>query len=260
MANPEHVKILNQGVEVWNKWRLENPNEKPNLEEADLRQEGLRYADLNEALLQRANLSGADLAKANLKRANLSSAILVGTQLNMADLSEADLSNAKLTEAVLIQTNLIRANLTEASLIKANLDMTDLSGANLSKAHLNQAILICTILTDSNLFKANDEDFAKRLHADLRAKNVNCWYAPEDMKIGDKFRSRIDEMIHIHDKLLLVLSKDSVESSWVEKEVETAFEKEDTRKETVLFPIRLDDEIMDISSGWPADISKEPAI
>ena len=63
-------------------------------------------------------------------------------------------------------------------------------------------------------------------------------------------------MIHVHDKLLLVLSKDSVNSSWVEKEVETAFEKEGVPNETVLFPIRLDDTVMDITTGWPADIKR----
>jgi predicted ATPase with chaperone activity len=90
----------------------------------------------------------------------------------------------------------------------------------------------------------------------LQANNVRCWFAPEDMKIGDKIRSRIDEVIHVHDKLLLVLSEESVNSEWVEKEVETAFEKERERKETVLFPIRLDDAVMDIKTGWPADIRR----
>jgi len=32
MANPEHVKILKQGAEVWNKWREINPDIKPDLE------------------------------------------------------------------------------------------------------------------------------------------------------------------------------------------------------------------------------------
>jgi hypothetical protein len=27
MANPEHLEILKQGVEVWNKWWKENANE-----------------------------------------------------------------------------------------------------------------------------------------------------------------------------------------------------------------------------------------
>jgi hypothetical protein len=36
MANPEHLEILNQGVESWNKWRKENPHIKPDLSEAFL--------------------------------------------------------------------------------------------------------------------------------------------------------------------------------------------------------------------------------
>ena len=50
------------------------------------------------------------------------------------------------------------------------------------------------------------------------------------------------------------LSKNSVQSEWVEKEVETAMEKESEHHRTVLFPIRLDDAVMAIESGWPADI------
>ena len=50
---------------------------------------------------------------------------------------------------------------------------------------------------------------------------MRCWSAPEDMKIGDKFRQRIDEAIRVYDKLLLVLTENSVKSAWVEKEVET---------------------------------------
>src|SRR5205085_5247202 len=48
---------------------------------------------------------------------------------------------------------------------------------------------------------------ARRLHADLQDQGVHCWFAPEDMKIGDKIRARIDEAIHMQDKLLLLLSK-----------------------------------------------------
>ena len=43
------------------------------------------------------------------------------------------------------------------------------------------------------------------------------------MKIGDRIRPRIDETIRLYDKLLLVLSKTSVASQWVEQEVETAW-------------------------------------
>ena len=85
---------------------------------------------------------------------------------------------------------------------------------------------------------------------------MRCWFAPEDMKIGDKFRLRIDEAIHVHERLLLILSENSVLSDWVEKEVETAFEKELREKRAVLFPVRLDDAVMECRTGWSADIRR----
>jgi hypothetical protein len=104
-------------------------------------------------------------------------------------------------------------------------------------------------------YSSTNQDFAERLHNDLQAKGVRCWFAPEDLKIGDKFRTRIDEAIRYHDKLLLVLSEHSVNSKWVEKEVETAFDKE-TPDHTVLFPIRLDDAVMQTDRAWAADIRR----
>lgn len=53
-----------------------------------------------------------------------------------------------------------------------------------------------------------------------------------------------------------MLSKSSIESPWVEKEVETAFEEERRRNENILFPIRLDDAALSAEEGWPADIRR----
>ena len=72
------------------------------------------------------------------------------------------------------------------------------------------------------------------------------------MKIGDKIRHRIDESIRLYNKLLLVLSEYSVKSAWVEQEVETALAKEREGQPHILFPIRLDDMVMQMTGGWPA--------
>jgi hypothetical protein len=77
------------------------------------------------------------------------------------------------------------------------------------------------------------------------------------MKIGDEFRSRIDTSIHLHDRLLLILSEHSIKSRWVQKEVETAFEKEEKEHWLVLFPIRLDEAVIQIDVGWAADIRRQ---
>jgi TIR domain len=77
------------------------------------------------------------------------------------------------------------------------------------------------------------------------------------LKIGDEFRSRIDESIQVYDRLLLILSEHSVKSRWVQKEVETAFEKEGKENRIVLFPVQIDEAVMHSTVGWAADIRRQ---
>jgi hypothetical protein len=46
MANDEHVAMLKQGVDAWNKWRDENPDISPDLSAAELIDADLRKASL----------------------------------------------------------------------------------------------------------------------------------------------------------------------------------------------------------------------
>ena len=103
-------------------------------------------------------------------------------------------------------------------------------------------------------YASKDHAFAERLHADLQNKGVRCWFAPEDMKTGDTLRLRIDETIHVYDKLPLILSKSSMASQWVHQEVETALARERQSGTNVLFPVRIDNAVMGIEAGWPAFI------
>jgi uncharacterized protein YjbI with pentapeptide repeats len=141
MEDPEHLEILKQGREVWNKWRGEHPDIIPVLREADLRKANLSYADLSYADLSYANLSRVDLEMANLWRANLGG----------ADLGGANLWIAKLSEASLWRANLKGADLRSAELRGADLRWTDLTGANLKGVALERANLIKTNFTDANL-------------------------------------------------------------------------------------------------------------
>jgi hypothetical protein len=58
------------------------------------------------------------------------------------------------------------------------------------------------------------------------------------------------------DKVMIVLSEASVQSRWVEREVNAAREREDRENRTVLFPVRIDDTIMDAPQPWAADIRR----
>ncbi|GHO98844.1 hypothetical protein KSF_088920 [Reticulibacter mediterranei] len=105
-------------------------------------------------------------------------------------------------------------------------------------------------------YSSQDHVFAERLYIDLQAKGVRCWFAPHDMKTGDIIRDRIDQSIRLYDKLLLVLSQHSVQSKWVRFEVEAALDKECEGKPPVLFPVRLDDAVLNSSTSWAAHIQR----
>jgi hypothetical protein len=294
MANKEHLVILEQGVEAWNQWRRENPDVRPDLSGADLSEAGLRGADLRRADLRGADLSGVDLYAANLSGADLGEADLSWAILRGATLSGADLIGADLRGAVLRGVHLRGADFTKATVVSTlfgDLDLSLVKGLETvkhfgpstigvdtiykSRGKIPEAFLRGCGVPDTFIaymgsltgkafeyyscfisYSSKDDAFAQRLHNDLQGEGVRCWFAPEDMKIGDKIRVRIDESIRLHDKLMIVLSEQSINSAWVEAEVETALEEEDKRKQTVLFPIRLDEAVMQTGQAWAAHIRR----
>jgi uncharacterized protein YjbI with pentapeptide repeats len=168
MGNPEHLKILKQGIEAWKEWRRQYPSLRPDLTEADLiganltganligadlSRVDLSQADLSGASLTEADLTEANLIEADLSRADLSRANLPGAHLTKADLTEADLPDADFSQADLTEANLIGANLTEAKLWRTNLTGANLSRADLSTADLSQADLIRANLDGANLYR-----------------------------------------------------------------------------------------------------------
>ena len=64
-------------------------------------------------------------------------------------------------------------------------------------------------------YSTKDEEFAKRLHSRLRDAKVRVWFAPEDIKGGVKLYDQIEREIQFHDRLLVVLSENSLQSEWV---------------------------------------------
>jgi hypothetical protein len=302
MADEEQLKILKQGVDVWNRWRKENPTVDVDLTDADLYsadlcKANLKAADLTGAKLGKADLRQVNLGGANVKRANLIEANFDKASLSSADLGHADLSKANLSGAELYRSNLYKANLTGSWLF-----FTHLSGANLKETDLTSCTMGGTTLANVDLrnvkglitvkhifsstvgvdtlyrskgeipevflrgaglpdemiefvqklrnnpvefnscfisYSTKDQEFAERLHADLQAKGVRCWFAPHDMKGGRKLYEQIDAAIHFHDRVLLILSPDSINSEWVKREIDKALKRQGQEKRDILFPIRL---------------------
>jgi hypothetical protein len=97
-------------------------------------------------------------------------------------------------------------------------------------------------------YSHTDEAFARRLWNSMRNERIRVWYAPEEMQGGKKLFEQIDRAIHLHDKLIIILSKESISSNWVETEIRRAKKEEKLKGERKLFPIRLCD--METLKAW----------
>jgi uncharacterized protein YjbI with pentapeptide repeats len=242
------------------------------LREADLDRADLLQADLSGANLDTASLSETDLRGANLAEANLSGADLFSSNLSGADLSAAKFGGANLSFVDLSGADLSRALVGATTF--ANVDLSGVKGLETVTHYAPSSIGIDTIYRSEGKiphaflrgagvpenfieymaslvgtgiefyslfisYSTHDQEFAERLYADLQAKGVRCWFAPHKMRGGRKVFEQIDEAIRVYDKLLLILSPDSMASEWVKTEVFKAREREVKEGRRVLFPIRL---------------------
>ncbi len=267
MANPEHLEILKRGAEQWNTWRKRHPNVQPDLTEAKLRGVDLSGANLLEANLHGAILREADLGGAELREADLDSADLSGANLNGALLFHTNFNGANLSSAGFTAANV-------GATIFANVDLSAATGLETinhirpstigidtiykSRGNIPEVFLLGCGVPDEFIayigsmvgrpiefhscfisYSTKDQEFAERLHADLQAKGVRCWFAPHDVQGGRKLHEQIDDAIRLHDRLLLILSADSMSSEWVKTEARKAHQREVKERKRVLFPIRL---------------------
>jgi TIR domain len=224
MANEAYLARLKQGVAAWNHWRRANLDIKPDLW---------------------AHLDGADFG---------------GVHLGWTTFGNVDLCTVRGLDT-LEHTGPSTIGIDTLYRSQGNIPEVFLRGAGVpgdlitySKSLVGQPLQYHSCITS---FSSQDEALVRRLHANLQDKGVRCWFAPEDLKIGDEFRSRIDASIQVYDRLLLILSESSVKSRWVQEEVETAFVREGKEDRIALFPIRIDEAVMQSPVGWAVDIRRQ---
>jgi hypothetical protein len=246
-----------------------------NLTKANLGRSNFFMADLIGANLEGAELQAADFRQAYLMRANLRFIYLGGVDFTQADLTHADLTGSTLN-ATVFGENYLDNVIGLDSVIHNGPSVIGIATIYRSKGNIPEAFLRGAGVPDNFIlymrslageaiefyscfisYSSKDHEFAERLYADLQNKGVRCWFAPEDLRIGDKFRQRIDESIRLYDKLLVILSEDSISSSWVEDEVESALERERNEKRLVLFPVRLDETVVNTQEAWAASLRRQ---
>lgn len=262
------------------------------LENADLTGANLREAELLTANFTGANLAEAYLVGANLKGAELLGTNLTGTNLTEANLKGANFAHSIMGKTVfgnndlssslgLAKTNPWYFSIIDIDTIrnsKGNIPVEFLRACGFSDLDIEYTRLVIPGLDLEQVtqilyeihhlycdqpiqfyscfisYNSKDHKFAQRLHDDLQNNGVRCWFAPEDMKIGDEFRKTIGQQIRVRDKLLIILSENSIGSEWVGDEVEKALAEEKEQGTLKLFPIRLDNTVFDSKDNWAEKI------
>ncbi len=213
-----------------------------NLSRTHLHESDLRYSDLSEAYL-----SGADISMANLCNVSLYSTELDRTDFFGAIVGHTTFNNVDLSRTIGLET-LIHQGPSSIGIdtiykSKGKIPHVFLRGCGVPENFIEyMASLVGTGIEFYSFFisySTKDQEFAERLHADLQAKGVRCWFAPHDMRSGKKVHEQIDEAIRVYDKLLLILSPASMQSEWVKTEISKARKREIKECKRILFPIRL---------------------
>jgi hypothetical protein len=235
-----------------------------NLRGADLSGANLSRANLSKTNLSGANLRGADLSEANLTRANLSGANLSEANLTKVFFNGAEFAGADFSRAWIGGTNFAENDLSEVigldtirhqgpsaisidTLYKSDGKIPELflRGSGVPESLIVQIPAVIAALQPIQFnscfikYSPRDEDFAHQLYSAMKAANIRVWFAPEDIRGGEKLYDQIDSAVQIHDRLLLVLSEASMQSKWVETEIRRARKVELKEGRRKLFPIRL---------------------
>lgn len=282
---------LKEGREAWNEWR-KTSDERPDLTGAELDNVLLRSYNLDSADFSGAKLDSVSFDEAVCDGCSFESAVIYDAAFIDTALRRCDFRHVTIGSSTFEGCDFAESDFAEAILRRnsfAHVSFRSVHGLDtLSYESFGNSIGIDTFFYAGGLPEAflrashvpkefiqyasslvgkaieyyscflshssKDDEFVRRLYNDLQGKNIRTWFAPEDLKIGDRFHSRIDESIRIHDKLVIILSANSVTSDWVEREVERALDRERKEEKDILFPIAIDDAGFNSERPWATDI------
>jgi hypothetical protein len=91
---------------------------------------------------------------------------------------------------------------------------------------------------------SKDKPFVRKLAADLVASGVKVWIDEQNILVGDSIPEKIAQGLAESDFFLIVVSRNSVTSAWVKKELNSAVVHEIERRKVAILPIKLDDAAM----------------
>ncbi|RCW51597.1 toll/interleukin-1 receptor domain-containing protein [Halanaerobium sp. ST460_2HS_T2] len=88
---------------------------------------------------------------------------------------------------------------------------------------------------------SEDKDFARKIAEDLIKRGAKVWIDEAEINIGDSLIKKIQEGIHNSDYLGALLSKNSIQSEWVQRELEIALNEEIEKNNVKVLPLMIEE-------------------
>lgn len=234
LGNQEHVRILLEGPESYDKWRIENPEEVLDLSGEDLRSVNISDINFTGANLSGVNLMGKFLDNLDFSNADLSSSLLINvighnTNFQGANLSYSKVINGHFHEADFKDAILVETDFFSSDFFIVNMSGTDLSGAyleeaifidvNLSRCNFTNTVLYKTTIADSNMAYCEGLDRTEQVGpSNIGTNTLTKTYFSESNHLTGEFRifcTSAGLSSHVYDAVLGALGEVNYFSAFV---------------------------------------------
>jgi hypothetical protein len=88
-------------------------------------------------------------------------------------------------------------------------------------------------------YSSDDKEKAQKIYHELIQKNINVWLDDYELSLGDSLIDRIKNAISASDYMVVILSKNSVKSTWMSHEL-GHYLYNFSRRDITLLPVRVD--------------------
>ncbi|OHB28534.1 MAG: hypothetical protein A2790_16130 [Phenylobacterium sp. RIFCSPHIGHO2_01_FULL_69_31] len=86
-----------------------------------------------------------------------------------------------------------------------------------------------------------DRAFVDTLAANLVMLKHNIWVDRWELKVGDSLTEKIEQALTASSAVMVVISKNSIESGWCRRELNAVLVREIEEKRSIIIPCRIDD-------------------
>jgi hypothetical protein len=86
----------------------------------------------------------------------------------------------------------------------------------------------------------SDRSFARKITNDLRLHGHKVWIDESGINIGDPLIEKIRHALDSIDYVIVILSKASIKSEWMKRELDIAFNREIEEKRILILPIVIE--------------------